>query len=346
MNFCLLKKTGFFVATFFLIAEFSSCKKKTDSSKTVQALGTICTIQLYENASDALYAELFNRLFQIESEFSVQNPDSELSRVNAASGKNAVFVGQDVAFVLQTALDVAQKSDGAFDPTIGPLVNLWGINTENAHVPAQQEIENAKSLVNWRNVDFSLTQNGAEVFLQKEGMALDLGGIAKGFAADELAKILKEKKVSYALINLGGNVFAFGNKKSNANWKIGIRNPFATQADVALVLELGGDASVVTSGSYERFFEQDGKLYHHILDPRTGYPCESGFESVSIILPSSLFADAFSTTAFVLGDSDFWARFDCEAIFIKSDGRVIASSSLQNKLSVFDPHFSECEFRN
>src|SRR5574344_1116075 len=158
----------------------TSCSSRGGTPRTEQVLGTVCTINAYDEGTDELYGELFARLTQIDNEFSVTKSSSELSEVNRAAGSHVVAVTDDVLSVLKIALQYAELSDGAFDPTIGPLVKLWGINTDHARMPSQQEIDEALPLVNWRNVLI----NGNEVILLKKGMSLDLGGIAKGYAAD------------------------------------------------------------------------------------------------------------------------------------------------------------------
>ena len=286
---------------------------------TTQLLGTFCTVNLYEDGSDRLYQTLFERLDQIDSEFNLNNPDSELNRINDAAGKNPVEVCDDVSAVLDAALNYARKSDGAFDPTIGTLVRLWGINTPNARVPSQDEIEKALSLVDWKKVQVKKSNGKTRVFLEESGMILDLGGIAKGFAADELCLILREKKVRRAIIDLGGNILVWGNKPDGSDWKVGIKNPRDQSLEPPVILKVPGGNSVVTSGLYERYFEQDGIIYHHILNPRTGYPVQNEVLSSTIISHSSMEADALSTTAFVLGPEEFEKKFGGAAVFIKSD---------------------------
>ncbi len=300
---------------------------------TTQLLGTFCTVNLYEDGSNRLYQMLFERLDEIDSEFNLNNPDSELNKINNAAGVSEVQVGDDLALVLETALYYAQKSDGAFDPTIGPLVRLWGINTPDAKVPSQDEIENALSLVDWKKVQLKKSNAKTTVFLEQPGMILDLGGIAKGFAADELCLILQEKKVRRAIIDLGGNILVWGSKKDEAPWKVGIKNPCDQTLEPPVVLKVRGGTSVVTSGLYERYFEQDGNIYHHILNPKTGYPMQNGILSSTVVSPSSMTADALSTTSFLLGPEEFAKKFDEAVVFIKSDMTVQASPTLEYDLN-------------
>ena len=293
-------------------------------------LGTVCTVNAFSDGTAVLYDELFMRLHDIENKFSVNVSESEISAVNAAAGKHAVKVTPDVLYVIKTALEYAQLTDGAFDPTVGPLVKLWGINTENAHVPSPQEIKNMLPLVNWRNVKIS----GEEVFLTQKNMALDLGGIAKGYAADELAAILKKNNVKRAVIDLGGNIYVYGQKKDKSLWKVGIKNPADPEGDPAVVLNIA-EGTVVKSGVYERFFIKDGKRYHHILDTKTGYPADNGLLSVTIISESSIQADALSTSVFVLGYEKGMRLINSMkntgVLFITAPGGIFSNGYLEGK---------------
>ncbi len=286
-----------------------------------EALGTVCSVNAFGDGDAELYSVISARLMEIDSSFGVNRPGSDIARVNAAAGKERVTVGPDVFFVITAALDFARRSGGAFDPTIGPLVSLWGIGTDHQKVPSQEEIDAALTLVDWRKV--SLEESGRSVFLEQEGMSLDLGGIAKGYAADELVRILKERQVSRAIIDLGGNVCVFGSKADGSAWKVGIKNPLDGGQSVASVLELEGGLSVVTSGNYERYFVSGGKRYHHIIDSKTGYPGGGDVASATIVASSSMEADAMSTSAFLMGKDAFLRAFPgVSCIFILSDGSI------------------------
>ena len=315
----------------FLCFALFSCRQR--KAVTTQLLGTFCTVNLYEDGSDRLYQLIFDRLNEIDNEFNLNNPDSELNRINGAAGKTPVQVCADVSTVIEAALYYAEKSDGAFDPTIGPLVQLWGINTPNAKVPSQEEIEKKLSLVDWKKVEFKKNGNASTVLLKESGMILDLGGIAKGFAADEICSILEKEKVKRALIDLGGNILVWGNKPDGTPWKVGIKNPYDQALDPPVLLRVQGGTSVVTSGVYERYFEQDGILYHHILNPKTGYPVQNGLLSSTVVSSSSMAADALSTTSFLLGPEVYEKLFDEAAVFIKSDMTVQASPTLDYDLN-------------
>lgn len=309
----------FFAASLLLI----SCTEP--NAQTQEALGTVCTVNLFERGSKKIYGKIFTRLFEIDSRFNVNKSDSDISKVNENAGLSPVKVHEDVAEVLSFALEIAEKSQGAFDPSIGPLVRLWGINTEHEKLPSDEEIEKAMSLVDWKKVHLE----GGEVFLEEKGMSLDLGGIAKGYAADQIVKILGENKIPRAVIDLGGNIYVYGKKRDKSPWKIGIKNPSQKESAPLLTLTLEDSASIVTSGIYERFFEQDGIVYHHILDPKTGRPSNTGILSTTIVDSSSMKADALSTTAFLLGPEKYFSLFDSKAIFIDKNLEVKSSEGLE-----------------
>ena len=321
----------FYIICLILTLTLPSCRSEK-RPVTKKALGTICTVNLFEDGSRGLYSQIFRRLSEIDSRFSVSKKNSDISKINDAAGLHPVNVHEDVAEVLRYALEIAEKSGGAFDPSIGPLVRLWGINTPHAKVPTEQEIQTARSLIDYRKVHL----DGNMVFLEEKGMSLDFGGIAKGYAADEIAEILRKNSVSRAVLDLGGNVYVYGRKNDGSPWQIGIRNPYGTSDNPAMVLSLEESMSVVTSGVYERFFTRDGNLYHHILDPKTGAPAQRDFLSVTIVDNSSMRADALSTTAFLVGMEKYSVTFTSPAVFINGDMSVIASKELEGKISPAD----------
>lgn len=334
------KNIGLFLALSFFL--FSSCKEATSPYKTQTALGTLCTIQLFDYGRESLYKELFARLDEIENHFSPTIASSEIAHINAASGDFPLIVSEDVFYLLEESLSFAKISEGFFDPTIGSLVKLWNISDfspEKESLPTNEEIQKALSLVNYENLD--LSSETRSVYLREKGMSLDLGGIAKGWAADEVVRILKKHKVPNAIVNLGGNIYAYGKKENTKAWSVGIKNPFDSQGDPIIKLEVE-NTSVVTSGLYERFFEVDGIRYHHILDVHTGYPIDNELVSVTIIDDSSMKADAYSTTLFAFGlekSLSFANKEGIDAILITKDKKVFASDSIKDAVQILDADF-------
>jgi thiamine biosynthesis lipoprotein len=301
---------------------FTGCGKAPPAQSEF-VLGTIAVVNLYEGGNARLYQEIFSRIREIEGSMSPTIADSEVSRINQNAGERPVAVGRDLRAVLPAALRYAAVSGGAFDPTVGPLVKLWGIGTENARLPAEGEIRRALDLVNWRDVVFD--EPAGTVFLKKAGMGLDLGAIAKGYAADEAAAIIKKAGISGAIIDLGGNIYALGTKAGGAPWRIAIQDPRDERGAYVGVLEVKQKA-VVTSGVYERFLETAGRRYHHILSTTDGYPVDTGLLSVTVIADTSIDADALSTTLFVLGYEEGRALVESqkniEALFVFEDQSV------------------------
>lgn len=337
------------VALFFCalsVLAFTACRaQKAPAARTCLSFDTVCTINAYSAGTDALYDACEARLNELEQLFSAHISTSDVCRINETAGDHAVRVSAEVMTVLKTARAYAEKSGGAFDPTIGPLVSLWGIGSEHERVPSDSEIDAARALVNWQLL--TLDEEAGTAFLEKGGMALDLGGIAKGFAADELAMLLKEAGVTSALVDLGGNVYVIGSrptddgKSASGNpWRVGIKDPFHPEDGAGLRADVR-DVSVVTSGNYERYFEKDGVRYHHIIDPKTGRPAESGLVSCTIIDSSSLIADVLSTGVFVLGKDkglELLEKEGKEGVCISLDGTVSVTADMQTQIKTL----SEC----
>jgi thiamine biosynthesis lipoprotein len=310
-----LNTRSFIYTALFLIFSFcAACTPEGRSgARSELVLGTLCRIELF--GQPELYDRLFARLYEIERIMSVTRADSEVSRINRAAGLAPVPVSPELFTVLERALYFAEASDGAFDPTVGPLVTLWGIGGDNPKVPDREELDAALALVNWKELELNggtgetAGDVSATAFLRRRGMALDLGAIAKGFAADELVKLLREAGTKSAVIDLGGSIYVYGTRprtrhfpagSEKTKWRVGIQNPLDDRGAYAGYLETD-EGSVVTSGIYERFFTENGKRYHHILDTLTGFPVENGLLAVTITAPSSMDADALSTAVFALG---------------------------------------------
>ncbi len=358
---------------------FSGCERRMPAQSEF-VLGTICSINLYEDGSAELYGKLFARLRELNDIFNNYSDSSEISRVNREAAATPVPVSQDFYVVLKSALDFARLTGGAFDPTVGPLVKLWGFG-KSPRVPSQEEIKAAQKLVGWQCVVLSAEQEGftdqkaangnglqdqnagdeqetvtdqnpaagPTVRFTKSGVRLDLGAIAKGYAADCLVDILRERGVKRASLSLGGNVYVYGKKPGGALWSVAIRDP-SKPGQNAFMLKTR-DATVVTSGAYERFFEQDGKTYGHILDPATGFPAKSGLESVTIVSHNSMVADALSTSLFVLGmekipeikKSALAGGFEC--VLVDASGKAYASKGLKGALSALNgQEIAFCDF--
>ena len=317
---------------------------KEPISHTEVVMGTVCTIQIFDSKDTSILDKAFDRLKDLENKVSINKEGTELDKVNEMSGKEAVVVGKDTFSIVESGLYYSKISNGNFDITIGPIVKLWGIGSESARVPSEKEITEKKSLINYNAIVLNNEKNS--IFLKKPNMIIDLGGIAKGYAADEMKNLLVDNGVKSAMINLGGNLYILGNKPNGSQWKIGIQNPNGNTNDTVGNI-LVNDKSIVTSGTYERFLEVDGKVYHHILDPKTGYPYESDLLSATIISDTSLAGDGLSTSTFALGREkglEFINSLEnIEAIFITKDNEVYLTNGLKNNFKLTNDNYKLVE---
>ncbi len=354
---CLMKsKEGFatqldkkwfrlFVAAAFIIITATACIGSSEEkpvTKTNFMLDTLISIQAFgPNASGAI-DKAFERIADIEKKMTSKAEFSEVISINNMAGNDFSQVSPDTFFVIKKGLYYSRLTEGKFDITVGPLVNLWGIGTEEARVPAEDEIKEILPLVDYRQVEVNEQDNS--VFLKKHNMSIDLGGIAKGYAADEAARVLREHGVKQGTVNLGGNIITIGTKPNGQLWKIGIQNPFfKTRGNIMSTVEVA-DKTLVTSGPYERYLEKDGKIYHHILDTKSGFPIENDLMSVTIISESSIDADALSTAVFAMGlkeGRDFIeSTEEVDAIFITKDYKVYITSGVENyNFTIVDEQF-------
>ena len=286
-------------------------------------LDTVISISLYDNQDEAILDGAFALCEEYEQLFSRTISTSDVYRINHSDGA-PVEVSDATAELLCIALEYARLSGGAFDPTIEPLVTLWDIMADEPHVPDASAISAALARVDWTKVSVD-----GNVVTLHAGIGLDLGGIAKGYIADKLREYLSENGVDSALINLGGNVLTLGGKPDGSNFTIGVQKPFGQNSDILGACRLKG-MSVVTSGIYERYFVENDRLYHHILDTKTGYPVENELYSVTIISPTSTDGDALSTICFALGSEDGMALIETldgiECVYCLSDGTLLFSS--------------------
>jgi thiamine biosynthesis lipoprotein len=324
----------------FLLAATACGGLETPLSRTDFVLWTSCTVTLNDHAVQANLDAVFDRLHEIHDRLSVNIPESELDAVSAAAGLRAVHVTDDVFFVIKKALRLSALSDGLFDPTVGPLMKVWSMNSEQAHVPDPADIARALALVNWRDV--AMDDSAKTIYVRRPGMKLDAGGVLKGYAADETVRILASRGVKSAMIDLGGNIFAMGAKPDGSAWRIGLQNPDrergASFGTIGVV-----DKSVVTSGVYEHFFIQNGKRYHHIMDTRTGYPVDNGLVAVTVISGSSIDADGLATTFFTLGPSRGLAlanTLGVDTLLVSADHKIYATEKAKKMLTIIDPAFS------
>lgn len=293
---------------------------------TTFAMDTVMQFTLYNEEGEQLLIDAEQEIRRLERLFSVTIEDSEISKLNQQAGEGEVSLSEDTIKVLKRGKEIGELTNQAFDIAISPIVKAWGFTTDGEkHVPSADTLVTLLPLTNAE--DLQLNEIDATAQLLKKGMAVDLGGIAKGYTSDAVTALLKEKGVVSGLFSLGGNISAIGTKPDGTKWKIAIENPLDTNDYVGL-LEVE-DCSVITSGGYQRYFEENGKRYHHIIDSKTGYPAERGLLSVTIISKDGAKADGLSTALFVMGLEDaveLWRNSDdFEAVFVTTEGKVIAT---------------------
>ena len=312
----------------------TGCGDKEPVSKSEFCLDTSCEITIYdmEDMTDAKANEIleltYDEIQKYENLLSKTIEGSDVYRINSESG-DAAEVSDDTIDVISKGLLMGKLSQGAFDITVGALTDLWDFKSEDPQVPEDAAIKKALETVGFSNV--SVKDN--KVKLSDTDTKLDLGGVAKGYIADRIKDYLEEEGVRHAMINLGGNVLAMGSKLDGSDYNIGIQEPFDETGEPITSVKIS-DKSVVTSGIYQRYFKADGKIYHHILDPNTGYPCENNLYSVTILTDSSLTADALSTTCFLLGYDRGMKLINqldnVDAVFITNDNQIHYSKNFQN----------------
>lgn len=358
-----MKKTNFFTFAICLILlslNFFSCTKSSNQENTLSfyAMNTFMTIRSFGKNSKEANLKVQSRINEVENNLSVTKETSDVWKINHSDGL-PVIVSEETNFLLHFAVDLAQKTDGAFNPCLYPITSAWGFTNENYRVPSEDEISQLLNYVDYNKIEFSKNQNTGEnqISLQKN-MMVDFGAIGKGFACDESIKVLKENGIESAVLDLGGNVQVLGAKKDlklgAVDWRIGIKNP-NQDSQVSSVAGLNlKDKAVVTSGGYERFFVgDDGKKYIHIFDSKTGKPVNNEILSITIIADSSLWADSLSTTLFVLGKDkaiEFWKNFsaqknpenadlqisDFDFVILTSDNSVLYSEGIKNNIFFID----------
>ncbi|MGH4138913.1 FAD:protein FMN transferase [Clostridium sp.] len=303
-------------------------------------MGTIVQLKVYGENAESATEKALERISDIENKMSVNIETSEITKLNEKAGNSEQKLSKDTYFVVNEAMQYSKLTEGSFDISIEPIVKLWGIGTDKERVPSKGEIEEKLKLVDYKNI--LLDEKDSTVQLRGAGEAIDLGAIAKGYTADEIKKVLLDNKISSALINLGGNIFAIGSKVDGTNWNIGIQNPLDTRGQYIGTISVT-DKSVVTSGNYERFFIVNGKRYHHIFDPKTGYPSEAGLISTTIVSDKSIDGDALSTSTYIMGLSKGLKLIESikgvDAIFITKDKKIYVTSGLKNDFNLTNKEF-------
>ncbi len=302
-------------------------------SNTDFAMDTVISETLYTTGED-INASVGEKLREIETGLlSWTTGDSQIAEINNANGET-VGVSEELAGYLTQILQLAADSDGAFDPTLGEVIRLWNIEGDDPHVPEQSELDKLLKNVDYKNI----VLDGDKVTL-KNGSTLDLGAVGKGIGCDVTAACLKEQKdVTGMILNLGGSsVMAYGEKPDQSPWKVAVTDPRDTEGEYVGAVTIKGGEFLSTSGDYEKYFMEDGKRYHHILNPEDGYPVWNGVTSVTVVCDNGLLADGLSTACFVLGIEDaqpLLEKYHADAAFMDEDRNVYLTSGMKERFEL------------
>ena len=298
---------------------------------TFFAMDTVMDFTIY--GESGLIDQSESLITSLESLVSVTDADSELYAINQTGSG---MLTEEASSLMEQALEICRRTDGALDLSIYPIVRAWGFTTGSYQVPDEAEIQALLPLVDYRKIQYDAADGDVTL---PEGMEIDLGSVAKGYAGQLVAQMLREHGVQSALLNLGGNVQTVGTKPDGSPWQIGIKDPQGEDAMMVLSVE---DQAVVTSGGYERYFEQDGQTYWHIMDPSTGHPADSGLISVTIVGDEGVVCDGLSTALFVMGlekAADLWAQSgDFEAVFVTASGEVYITEGLRDRFALTEQY--------
>lgn len=339
-NYAIVKIFMFFLFIIACSLLLPGCKKQTNRNtpftKSTFLLNTIISISLYDSTDESIIDEAFALCQEYELLFSKTIEESELYKLNHRSLpliNGSYQVSSELSSLIASGLYYGKLSNGSFDITIEPLSSLWDFQAESPSIPSHSAIQSKLKEIDYSKVH--VTTDG--IRFDDATTTIDLGGIAKGYIADRLKDFLLSKGVTSAMINLGGNILCVGEKPGGNPFTIGIQKPFADRNETISVMSLK-DVSVVSSGVYERFFELDGRLYHHILNPKTGYPYDNGLISVTIISDASMDGDALSTTTFALGLDEGLQLIDSlenvYAVFITSDYQLHYSNGFFENITI------------
>lgn len=306
------------------------------------AMNTVIEQKWYGESADTVYTGMETKIREIESVLSLHLSQSEIAAINENAGVQPVEVSQRTFDLLQRAKELSEQSDGAFDITIAPVVELWGITSDHPHVPTDEELAQAMALMGLE--DLVLDEEACTAYLTRPGMAIDLGGIAKGWTADQLREYARELGAERGYVSLGGNLMIIGERPDGDPFKFGLRDPQGDASTYLGTVTLEDGCTMATTGGYERYFEEDGIRYHHVLDPRTGYPADSDILSVAVISKDGTLADYLSTTLFVQGLEAAKAAAGSEdyaLVMVDQENNVWISGSLRGN---FEPHETDADY--
>lgn len=295
-------------------------------TKEIFAMDTYMMVTAYGECAQSAVDKAAAEIERLDSVLSTGDEDSEIYALNQQGGGT---VSEDTKYLLERSLEIWKDTGGTFDISIYPVMQAWGFTSGTYQVPSGQQLEELLSLVDSSKI--VLDSGASTVAFETEGMQIDFGGIAKGYTSARIMDVFREEGVTSGLVSLGGNVQLLGSKPDGSRWRVGIQSPDSEEECLG-ILE-AEDCAVITSGGYERYFEEDGVSYHHIIDPATGYPADGGLESVTIVSADGTLADGLSTALFIMGREDaieFWRKHSDEfdAILLEEDGTLYVTEGI------------------
>lgn len=325
-----MKYKIFLIVIFCIIISCFAYIKKTDlnmslneTERLIEAMDTVMSIKVYAKESKIALDKAEKEIMYLDKLLRRKSPESEIYKINK---EGFAEVSDDTAQIIKRALEISENTNGIFDITIASVMDLWGFYDKKFHLPSESELNSIISNVDYRNVKIK-----EKTVTIENGSSIDLGGLAKGYTSNKIAEIFKENNIESGIISLGGNVQAIGEKPDGSKWKVAIQHP--NNESYIGILNIS-DTAVITSGGYQRFFEKDGIVYHHIIDPFTGYPAASGLKSVSIISKDSVFADGLSTAVFIMGlekGIEYWKNHDgFDIVFFTDNNRIYITKGIES----------------
>ena len=326
-----MKRRARSFAALSLVLLLSACGASQPETLSILAMDTAMTFSVYGNDADTVLSDASLEVRRLDALLSRTNPESAVTHLNAG---DQLQVGEEVCGLLAAAQEYSAATGGAFDITLAPVSTAWGFTTDSYQVPSQEELDTLLAHVGMEHIH--LTENTASL---DPGTQIDLGAIAKGYASDWMAAIYQEHGITHGIVDLGGNTWVCGGNLEGEPWQIGIQDPARPAGALAGILE-ASDAFAVTSGGYQRYFEENGQLYHHIIDPATGRPAESGLTSVTVVADGAAgngtMCDALSTALFVMGEDralELWRSgvYDFDLILVTEDGRLLATAGIADR---------------
>lgn len=350
------KKTGIFLMLFVTLVFSVACSNKSQTEQTTETsyaqgmkkepytqeeflLGTYTRIRIFDQDKEDALQPAFDRIKELGDKITINESGSEIDEINENAGKEPVKVSKDIYDLLKKSRDYSEESEGGFNLTIGAVTQLWRIGFDDARKPAQDEIDEALKHIDYNKIAFD--DDKQTVYLEDEDMMIDLGAIAKGYIADEAVAVLRDQGVESAIVDLGGNIFVLGhsNRGENEDWNVGIQDPNSDRGSVLGTIE-ESDKTIVTSGIYERYLEEDGETYHHIFDSKTGYPYDNDIASATVITDESIDGDGLTTVIFDKGVKEGLEYIEDDtpegtsAIFVTKDDQVYMTDDIKDRFQL------------